>query len=170
METIMTFLFPNIDLAESPAQPEAQPPPKTTFVREVRAMYCGPRRAPAAVRSPSDAATFVRKVLPDNSREHVVALYLDGSHQVIWYTVTATGTANSCVIHPREIFQGAILAGAVALILSHNHPSGKTTPSEEDKGATKRIKEAAKLLGVKFLDHIIVTDDAYHSLSEEAGL
>ena len=166
----MTYLFPSIDLGESPARPDAQPAPRTTFVREVRAMYRGPRRATTEVRSPSDAATFVRKVLPDNSREHVIAVYLDGSNQVIGYTVVATGTANSCVFHPREIFQGAILAGAVALIVSHNHPSGTTTPSQEDKGVTTRIKEAAKLLGVKFLDHIIVTDDAYHSLSEEAGL
>ncbi len=157
-------LFLNIELAE------AQPTLRTTFLREVRAMYRGPRRATTMVRSPSDVATFVLKVLPENSREHVVALYLDGSNQVIGYTVAATGTANSCIMHPREIFQGVILAGAVALIVAHNHPSGKATPSQQDEGATNRFKEAAKLLGMKFLDHIIVTDDAYHSLSEETGL
>ena len=143
---------------------------RTTFVREVRAVYRGPRRSPAAMRSPSTAAEFIRKVLPDNSREHFVVLHLDGANQVISYSVVATGTANSCPTHPREVFQGSVLVGAVALIVSHNHPSGDLTQSEDDRKITARLKEAATLLGIKFHDHIIVTDSGFHSFAEGGGL
>jgi DNA repair protein RadC len=142
----------------------------TTFVREVTAVYRGPRRAGNAMRTPKAVADFVRKLLPDNSREHFVVLHLDGAHQVIGYAVVATGTANSCVVHPREVFQGAVLMGAVALIISHNHPSGDDTPSSEDLKMTVNLKEAAQLLGMKILDHVIVTDEGFHSLMEEGRL
>ena len=143
---------------------------RTTFVREVTAVYRGPRRAATVLRTPQTAADFIRKLLPDNSREHFVVLHLDGAHQVIGYAVVATGTANSCVVHPREVFQGAILMGAVALIISHNHPSGDETPSTEDRTLTTRLKEAAQLLGMKILDHVIVTNEGFHSLAEEGQL
>jgi DNA repair protein RadC len=143
---------------------------KPTFVREVTAVYRGPRRATSVMRKPLAAADFVRKLLPDNSREHFVVLHLDGAHQVIGYAVVATGTANSCPVHPREVFQGAILVGAVALIIAHNHPSGDETPSPEDRTLTSRLKDAARLLGMKILDHVIVTDEGFHSLADECGL
>jgi len=93
---------------------------RSTFFREVTAVYRGPRRAPVAIRYPESAANLIRKVLPDNSREHFIVLHLDGAHQIIGFAVVATGTANSCTVHPREVFQGAILMGAVALVVSHN--------------------------------------------------
>ena len=166
----MTYPLATLHLDEKPEPTDSQPVMKTTFVREVTAVYRGPRRATTKVRGPSDAAQFIRRVLPDNSREHFVVLHLDGSHQVIGYAVTATGAANFCQVHPREIFQGAILAGAVALIVAHNHPSGDTTPSREDKAMTTRLKEGAQLLGFKLLDHVIVTDTELYSSSEEGTL
>jgi DNA repair protein RadC len=170
METLMNYPLWTDSLNEKAEQTETQSVTTTTFVREVMAVYRGPRRATTKVRGPADAAQFVRRVLPDNSRKHVVVLHLDGSHQVIGYAVAATGTANSCTIHPREIFQGAILAGAVSLVVSHNHPSGDTTPSREDMAMTARLKEGAQLLGIKLLDHVIVTDGTYCSRADEAGL
>jgi DNA repair protein RadC len=169
-ETFMTYTIPTPNLDQKPDPTGSYPVMKTTFVREVRAVYCGPRRATTRVRGPSTAADFIRRVLPDNSREHFVVLHLDGSNQIIGYAVTATGGANFCQIHPREVFQGAILAGAVGLIVSHNHPSGDTTPSREDKDMTTRLKEGAQLLGLKLLDHVIVTDTELYSLSEEGTL
>ena len=61
-----------------------------------------------------------------------------------------------------------MLCGATALLIGHNHPSGETTPSSEDKAITKRLKEVSDLIGIKLLDHVIVTDDDYYSLSEHS--
>jgi len=169
-ETFMTYTIPTPNLDQKPDPTGSHAVMKTTFVREVTAVYRGPRRATTKVRGPLDAAQFIRRVLPDNSREHFVVLHLDGSNQIIGYAVTATGAANFCRIHPREIFQGAILAGAVALVVAHNHPSGDTTPSREDKALTTRLKEGAQLLGLRIFDHVIVADVGYHSLFDEGQL
>lgn len=139
---------------------------RDVFVREVRVSYHQTSEELFDIRSPQDVATFVRKVLTDNSREHMVALFLSGSHAVASFSVVSIGTANSTLVHPREVFQRAISCGAVALVLCHNHPSGNTTPSDEDVRTTKKLKEAGELLGITLLDHVIITDTAFHSMKE----
>jgi len=136
-----------------------------TFIREVRVTYQPTTSKLFAIKGPDDVADFVRSILTDNSREHFIALYLDGAHQVASYSIVSIGTANSAVVHPREVFQRAILAGAVSIIIAHNHPSGVLTPSPEDHKVTRRLKEAGEILGIKLLDHLIVTDLACLSLS-----
>jgi len=96
----------------------------------------------------------------------LVALYLDGAHAPIGYSIVHTGTANACPIHPREVFQRAVLLGACALVLAHNHPSGKPVASREDDKATKEIMAAGRVLGIKLLDHVIFTDSEYYSYQE----
>ncbi len=141
-----------------------------TFVREVTARYSGPRRRAGPMNSPVPAASFARDVLPDNVREHVVALYLDGSNKVAAYSIVSTGTANQAVLHPREVFQPAVLCGAVSLILIHNHPSGNLEASQSDLQVTKQIAEAGDILGIKLLDHLIVTDDEHYSFNDAGKL
>ena len=136
---------------------------QTTFVREVTAVYRGARRTAIQMTQPKYAADFIRRVLPDNSREHFIALHLDGSSRVVAYSVIASGTATTCTAHPREIFQRAILAGAVSLIIAHNHPSGSLEASPEDRSVTRRIKEAGKLLGIRVLDHLILGESEFYS-------
>jgi DNA repair protein RadC len=143
---------------------------KTQYVREVIAQYRGPRRTADSIKESTTAVSFLRKVLPDNTREHFIALYLDAQHRLIAFSVVATGTANSCPVHPREIFQNAVLAGAVAIIVSHNHPSGDVTPSLQDKTVTQRLKAAGEILGIKVLDHLIVSDDAFYSFADVSVL
>ena len=138
-----------------------------TFIREVRATYQQTTSAVSGIKGPDDVAEFVRSILTDNSREHFVALYLDGAHQVAGYSIVSIGTANSTVAHPREVFQRAILAGAVSIIIAHNHPSGVLTPSDEDHKVTQRLKDAGEILGIKLLDHLIVTDVAHYSLDAQ---
>jgi len=137
-----------------------------TFIREVRANYQQTASMFFTIKGPNDVADFVRSVLTDNSREHCVALYLDGAHQVVSYSIISIGTANMSVVHPREVFQRAILAGAVSIIIAHNHPSGVLTPSDEDHKVTQRLKDAGEILGIKLLDHVIVTDVAQRSIRE----
>lgn len=140
------------------------------YVREVTAKYIGPRRKAIKISSPEDAARFICSVLRDEAREHFIALYLDGAHNLASYSVVSTGSANSAPVHPREVFQGAVLCGACALIVGHNHPSGELNPSEEDRSVTKRLVEAGKLLGISVLDHLIVSEQGYFSFQEMAAM
>ena len=144
----------------------------TTFVREISIRYRGPKRGKGfdPSRSPAEAARFIRRVLPDNVREHFVALFLDGQNAVAGFYVVATGTAASCPVHTREVFQGAILAGALALVVGHNHPSGSVDPSPEDRAVTKQLSNAGTLLGIPVLDHIIVGGDEFYSFREKGQL
>jgi DNA repair protein RadC len=137
-----------------------------SFLREVRINYQRIAEPTFQICEAEDVAGFVRKILSDNSREHVVALYLDGSHQVTSYSIVSIGTANYALVHPREVFQRAIAAGAIAIVIAHNHPSGHLEPSTEDRLMTNRLKEAGELLGIRLLDHIIVTEAACYSFQE----
>ena len=74
------------------------------------------------------------------------------------------GDINSSLVHPREIFKRAIINNASAIALMHNHPSGDSTPSKDDKESTKRISECGDILGIKVIDHLIVTDSGYISM------
>lgn len=139
------------------------------LIREVRVSYLATEQKRFAISQPGQVADFVRGVLHDNAREHVVALYLDGGHQVSAYALISIGLANFAHVHPREIYQRALAVGAVALVLAHNHPSGQLEPSREDLELTRQLKEAGQLLGIALLDHVIVTD-AGHASFKERGL
>ena len=81
--------------------------------------------------------------------------------------MASIGTATASLIHPREIFQPAIAVGAVALIVSHNHPSGDPRPSAEDHAITKRLVEAGHLLGIQLLDHVVCGTGGFYSTREQ---
>ena len=80
------------------------------------------------------------------------------------------GLLNSSLTHPREVFRGAIVATAAAIIIAHNHPSESTEPSQEDISITKQIMEAGKIIGIPVHDHIIFAGDTYTSLAERGLL
>jgi DNA repair protein RadC len=92
-----------------------------------------------------------------SDREQFVALYLNARNRVIAHHIVSVGTANTCLVHPREVFKPAILKNACGLIIAHNHPSGGSEPSEADLELTKRLKDAGTLLGIELLDHVIIT-------------
>ena len=73
-------------------------------------------------------------------------------------------------IHPREVLKTAILSNAASIMAFHNHPSGETTPSQQDIQLTKRLYEAGELLGIKLLDHLIIGDGTFTSLKEKGYL
>ncbi|MEI6078556.1 MAG: JAB domain-containing protein, partial [Verrucomicrobiota bacterium] len=111
-----------------------------------------------------------RRILPDNVREHFLVLFLNSSHHVVSYYVAASGTANSCQVGVREVFQAAVLSGAVAIVVGHNHTSGETIPSPEDHAVTGRLKEAGALLGIPLLDHLIVGTSGFFSFRERGKI
>lgn len=139
---------------------------ENTTIREVIVKYRTPKTTKTKISSAEDVATFIRKVLPDNSREHFAVLYLDGSNSIIGYAIVFSGSANYCTVSPREIYQHAVLLGACGIVASHNHPSGNTQPSNDDKKVTTKLVEAGRLLDIKMLDHIIVTDSNLYSFNE----
>ena len=87
-------------------------------------------------------------------------------HRVIAYHEVSRGTLDSTVAHPREVFKAAIRASAAAVLFIHNHPSGDPTPSHDDFVITRRLEEAAELLQIKVLDHVIIGDDSYYSFTD----
>ena len=135
--------------------------------REIDISY-GRKRKQPSVKCAKDVANFLRSIAPNNSQEHFIAIYLDAAHSPIGYSVVSTGLLASCPVHPREVYQRAILLGSYSVIIAHNHPSDSTTPSAEDRQVTKQLNEAAKVLGLRLLDHVIFTDDSHYSF-QEAG-
>lgn len=137
---------------------------RTFFIREVAIRYNGrKRRIPAPMRVPEDAVAFLRRLVTDDAREHFVALYLDGRHRPVAHQIVSVGTATASLVHPREVFQPAVLTGACALIVAHNHPSGDPKPSREDADVTRRLAKAGQLLGIPLLDSLVWTRRGAHS-------
>ena len=94
--------------------------------------------------------------LQARDREVLRVLLLDTKLRLLAAEDVALGSLNECIAHPREIFRPAIMHSAYAAILVHNHPSGDPTPSQADNRLTRQLGDAAKLLQINFLDHIII--------------
>ena len=117
--------------------------------------------------SPDVVSSIVRAVIGESPVEKFLVLILDGKYKLVAVDVVSTGTLNSSLVHPREVFGSALRTGGVAaIIVAHNHPSGDPTPSPEDRTVTRRLRDAGKLLGVPVLDHVIIGDGSYESMRE----
>ena len=116
--------------------------------------------------SPTQAADFLLRKLRDRRNEVFAVLYLDTRHQVIAYEELFYGSINSAFVHPREVVQNTLAQNAAAIIVAHNHPSGIAEPSPSDCNLTSRLKNALALIDVKLLDHLIIGDGEYVSMSE----
>lgn len=101
------------------------------------------------------------------SEEHFNVILLNTKNMIIDTILISVGTINTSLVHVREVFKNAIKKNANSIILVHNHPSGDSSPSSEDKALTKRLCAAGQLLGIKVLDHIIIGKDNYFSFMEE---
>ena len=93
--------------------------------------------------------------------EFMYEVALNTKSHVLGVFEIAHGTVNQMLVSPREVFQKALLVGAVAIILVHNHPSGNTAPSLDDKMIVKRIKEAGSIIGIDMLSFLIVGKDTF---------
>ena len=122
------------------------------------------------IRCPGDAAVVLRTLIGDYDREALAVLLLNTKHRIIAGHIAGVGTLDSAAAGPREIFRAAILAGAEAIILGHNHPSGDPEPSQQDLAFTRRLLDAGRLLGIPLLDHIIIGDRYYVSLAERGAV
>ncbi len=142
--------------------------PRWCFVRLVRepgaALQPGCR-----VRGPADVQRLLAERVAALEVEAFYVVALGAQSQVRAVEEVTRGTLNSSLVHPREVFRGAILAGAAGIIVVHNHPSGDPTPSADDRSVTSQLVDAGRLLDVPCYDHVILAGDRYVSFAE-AGL
>jgi DNA repair protein RadC len=117
--------------------------------------------------SPRAVAEFLLPQHGNRSVEQFGVVLLDTKHRVIRTAVLSIGTLDSSIVHPREVFREAALAGAAAIVLFHNHPSGDPKPSDDDVRLTARFVAAGVLMGIHVIDHVILADVRYYSFREE---
>jgi DNA repair protein RadC len=136
---------------------------KISLVREGR-LSCYQQQT----RSSADASTLLHTYLADVEREHFVVIFLTQKNRAIGVNTVSVGSLTASIVHPREVFKGAILSNAASIICGHNHPSGDCQPSQEDRAITQRLKEAGALLGINVLDHLVIgADGRYFSFADE---
>ncbi|WP_237038808.1 JAB domain-containing protein [Phocaeicola faecalis] len=103
-------------------------------------------------------------------KEYFKVLFLNQVNQVLGYTLISEGGLTTTDVDVRVILQAALLTNSVAIILAHNHPSGNLKPSRQDMETTKQVKDAAQLMRITVIDHLILTDTGYYSFSDEGQL
>ena len=118
------------------------------------------------IASTHEAGRFGVTEIGDEAQEVVLVVILDTKNKINAIHRVFTGSLNTSVAHPREIFRSALLNNGARILVYHNHPSGNTEPSEADLIFTKRMEEAGNILGIDLLDHIIVSGNEWLSLRE----
>lgn len=136
------------------------------LLRELKEMVVAENR----ITFPADILPFVAKY-EKKKQEHFFVACLDGNHHVTKIVTVSKGLVNRTVVHPREVFRPALFQNSTAVIVGHNHPSGNLNPSPEDRDITKRLNDAATIMGIKLLDHVIVgKKGGYYSFLEAGEL
>lgn len=117
---------------------------------------------------PSSVTYIARNILHihEESEEYMYMLCLNTKNVLTSIFELSHGTVNSSIVGIREMFQKALLANAVNVIVMHNHPSGNCSPSPEDIKVTRRMVEAGSIIGVEVLDHLVIGESSYYSLKE----
>ena len=117
-----------------------------------------------AFTTPQSIADYYMAYMCRLGHEEVHVMMLDTKQHMISECLLTKGTVNASLIAPREIFIQALKAGAVSIVLVHNHPSGDDTPSREDLAATEKVRSAGELIGIRLIDHIIIGSGHFTSL------
>jgi len=119
---------------------------------------------------PYRAEAIFREMVADSPKERFLLMCLNTRNKVIGILEVSVGTLSASLVHPREVFQPAILLNAAGIIVGHNHPSGDCLPSQEDKDVTRRLQDAGALLGITLLDHVIINGAGDFFSFRERGL
>jgi DNA repair protein RadC len=119
-----------------------------------------------AIRSAADVHHHFYERLRDSVQENFIAVLLDGRHRVLGNLPISRGTLTASLVHPREVFRGAVREAAAAIVLVHNHPSGDPSPSAQDREVTRRLEEAGEIMGIRVVDHVVVAEGGYYSFCE----
>lgn len=139
-------------------------------VGEVELSYKSRTRSKNEILTSSDAYQALLPTFKEGTidyKEYFKVLFLNQANQLLGYTLISEGGLTTTDVDVRIILQAALLTNSVALILAHNHPSGNLRPSQEDKNLTQKIKDAAQLMRITVVDHIILTSEGYYSFANE---
>jgi len=120
------------------------------------------------IESAEDVVPLLAEVA-GKTQEHFICITLNGANEVIEKRVVTIGLLDKSLVHPRDVFADVITDRAAAVIFAHNHPSGDLQPSDHDLETQRQLEEAAKIVGIRVLDHVIVSKKGYFSF-QEAGL
>lgn len=146
-------------------------PTGTTLLLAVRAvltLYLEEKtREGKPISSPEDVVAFVRLVIGAHPRECLMILCLNAANLLIHHEVISEGTVDQAPAYPREILKTALLHNATALILAHNHPSGRPIPSEQDRYLTDKIRTLASEFNITVHDHLVVCPQQAYSLKTD---
>jgi DNA repair protein RadC len=129
-----------------------------------RRIYPGDNKKPK-ISTPADILPHV-SFLSGKKQEHFICITLNGANEVIHTRTITMGLLNHSLVHPREVFADAITDRAASIICVHNHPSGTLDPSSQDISITRQLADAGTLVGIRLLDHLIVTDSGWLSMKE----
>jgi DNA repair protein RadC len=116
------------------------------------------------IMSPRDSAELLLPQYGSREVEHFGVVLLDTKHFVLRSKVLSIGTLDASIVHPRDVFREAARAGAAALVLFHNHPSGDPRPSPDDVALTRRLVVVGELMGISVLDHIVLADRQFYTM------
>jgi len=120
--------------------------------------------------TPRQLASYLLPQHGSRPVEQFGIVMLDTKHRLLQIRLVSTGSLDSTVAHPREVFREAIAGRAAAIVLFHNHPSGDPRPSADDLALTARLAEAGQVVGIDVLDHLILADQRYYSFMEAGQL
>lgn len=125
--------------------------------------------------TPEQVYALLAPVMRSLHKESLRVILLDTRYRLIRIDEVSVGTLNESIAHPRDVFRPAVISAAYAVVVVHNHPSGDPSPSQADHSLTRRLKDAAELLQIKLLDHIIIGAPAegrapYYSFKETGVL
>lgn len=138
-------------------------------VFEIARRHAAQPRAPKGEAYSNPEAVFqrYRSTLGTEKRETFLVLLLDAKNRLLRDVTISQGSLTQSVVHPREAFEPAIRHSAASVIFVHNHPSGDTTPSAEDMQVTKQLRQTGEVIGIRVLDHVIVSETGFTSLAGE---
>jgi DNA repair protein RadC len=137
------------------------------LVKDLCAIYLLDRaKEKENITSPQRVVHFAQMKLAGLPHEAFMVIFLNIQNEVLRYEILNEGTIDQVAVYPRRIVEKALACHAAAVILAHNHPSGHTDPSEEDKRLTRAIRDAGRLIDLRVIDHIIVGENGYFSFTE----
>lgn len=120
--------------------------------------------------TPREVAAYLLPQFGNYPVERFGVMLLDTRHRLLRARILSVGSLDASVVHPREVFREAIAAGAAAIVLFHNHPSGDPTPSRDDLSLTRRLVTGGDLVGIDVIDHVVLADSRYASMKEMGRL
>jgi len=136
-------------------------------VYESRLVRRGSIRSPSSIRTSSELYELVKSKFKDLDREHFCVLYFDSGLKPIGFKLESIGGSSQCVVDLRLLLKSALIANASSIALIHNHPSGELKPSREDQLLTEAVFKGCSFVGIKLIDHLIVSEVSYYSFSDE---